>query len=740
MHPNLFGSRSKEAADLDQSPPRLSAESRSNVWLSRLFVFSFSFFLYIRLSEILPSKFSVGIKPTSPFNLTHVLLSIPSAERVRDWSEYYTNTSHLAGEGWQQAKWTQSKWKEFGVPNVEIASYDANLPAPRAENQRLALLRGSKVIYEAPLVDNTNATFTPAYFGFSSNANITAGFVYCNFGSEEDFDEIARHNISVVGKIGIFKLGNASPTLRDNGLEIFRGIQLSNAEKAGLIGVVLYTDPQNDGTITEANGYRPFPRGIGRPLTAIERGGFGNSEDYHDGLLPKIPAMPMSAIDATEIIKSLNGIGPSARQIGGRWLGGGMYVHDVGYHIGPSPEHLTINLVNNVPIVPSQSHNVIGTIPGQIADEVVIIGNHRDAWGPGAGDPVSGSAALNEVVRSYGKAYQHGWRPLRTIVFASFEGEEFAQIGSLLWIKDHLEWLRASAVAYLNVVVAASGPIFHAKASPLLYRSVLNATAQVQSPTTPGQSILDIWGGSIDPAGGGDAVRFQGLPCVSTVDIGFSPGIGDPVFPYHTGFDNFAWMERFGDPGWKHHVASAKLMNLIAAYLIESPVINMSAHDYSTAMQGWLEIMCEHADCSPEVDLTELKAAVERLARAAGLFDGYAETLRADETSWRATAQRLVRRADPRTEAIRGINKVYIALERKFYYEGGMDGYNSLHHVLFAPAAWHNVAFPMPGLDKSLRSGDWENAKKWRDVLIDKIENATRLLENHVEQVGYHTL
>ncbi|KAM3479483.1 hypothetical protein MY5147_001678 [Beauveria neobassiana] len=736
MHRSFPSSAIKEVGEFAPAQARPCPEHRINTWLKRFVLVSFAVYLCAQLSTLFPFRISIPTISCSSFDLHKTLLSIPSAERAREWSAYYTNTSHLAGEGWEQAKWTQAKWKEFGIPQVEIASYDADLPAPRAENQRVALLQGDKVLYEAPLVDNTNASFAPAYFGFSANTNITARFVYCNFGSQQDFDEIARSGISVAGKIGILKLANASPTLQAKGLDIFRGIQLSNAEKAGLIGVIFYTDPQNDGTITEANGYRPFPGGIARPLTGIERGGFGNSEDYHEGLLPKIPCIPVSALDAVELIKALNGIGPSARKIGGRWLGGALDVRGVGYHVGPSPEHLSINLVNNAPIVPLKSHNVIGTIPGQLDDEVVIIGTHRDAWGPGAGDPGSGCAAINEVVRSYGSAYQQGWRPLRTIVFASFEGEEFAQLGSLLWIKHHLKWLKATTVAYLNVVVAASGSVFHAKASPLLHRAVWNATAQIQSPIVPDQSILDVWGGSIAPAGGGDAVRFQGLPCIATVDIGFSPGLGDAVFSYHTGFDNFAWMDRFGDPGWKQHVASAKLMNLIAAYMIESPVINMSARDYSDEIQTWLDLVRELGKRSSEVDLSGLMAVVERFARATALFDRYADTLRAAPESWWNAARRYTSADSLLTKAVRGVNKVYIALEREFYYEGGMDGYHGLHHVLYAPAAWHTIANPIPGLDKSLREGDWENAKKWRDVLIDKIGNAARLLEDHLATVG----
>ena len=136
---------------------------------------------------------------------------------------------------------------------------------------------------------------------------------------------------------------------------------------------------------------------------------------------------------------------------------------------------------------------MIGIIPGQVPDEVIILGNHRDAWGPGAGDGNSGSAALNEVVRSFGVARRQGWQPRRTLIFASWEGEECGQIGSLAWIREHLPWLNATAVAYLNVVVAASGSRLHVHASPLLYRAVLEATHQVPSPnqTLPGQSVLD---------------------------------------------------------------------------------------------------------------------------------------------------------------------------------------------------------------------------------------------------------
>lgn len=140
----------------------------------------------------------------------------------------------------------------------------------------------------------------------------------------------------------------------------------------------------------------------------------------------------MSPADAIHILSILNGYGPSAKELGDRWEGGGLEFYSVEYSVGPSPPGLSLRLTNDARILEINIHNVIGTIPGRLEDELFILGNHRDAWGPGAGDPGSGSAALNEVVRSFGVALQQGWRPERTIIFASFEGEEFAQIGSLL--------------------------------------------------------------------------------------------------------------------------------------------------------------------------------------------------------------------------------------------------------------------------------------------------------------------
>jgi N-acetylated-alpha-linked acidic dipeptidase len=145
----------------------------------------------------------------------------------------------------------------------------------------------------------------------------------------------------------------------------------------------------------------------------------------------------------------------------------------VKYNIGPTPDDLVLNLINEQEYVTTPLWNVIGIINGTIPDEVIVIGNHRDAWiAGGAGDPNSGSAALNEVIRSFGVALQTGWKPLRTIVFASWDGEEYGLVGSTEWVEEYLPWLSSAAVAYLNVDVGTNGPNFKLAAAPLLSQVV----------------------------------------------------------------------------------------------------------------------------------------------------------------------------------------------------------------------------------------------------------------------------
>jgi N-acetylated-alpha-linked acidic dipeptidase len=464
--------------------------------------------------------------------------------------------------------------------------------------------------------------------------------------------------------------------------------------------------------ITESPGIAP-----GDPTTPGYASKPGVDRQDPHGSIPSIPSLPLSYKEALPILKALNGHGPKASDFNKYWQGGGLAHKGVEYNIGPTPDDVVINLYNQQEYVTTPLWNVIGVIKGSIPDEVVILGNHRDAWiAGGAGDPNSGSAALNEVVRSFGAALKAGWKPLRTIVFASWDGEEYGLIGSTEWVEENLPWLSKTNVVYLNVDVAARGTVFKASASPLLNKALYEVTDTVKSPnqTIQGQTIRDAWDGSISTMGSGsDFTAFQDFAGVASLNIEFTGGDNDPVYHYHSNYDSFDWMKGFGDPGWHYHVTIAKLFSLLAAYFSEQPVLPLNATDYAIGLQKYLDRIKPNADNLPKharFNFEPLEDAILELHQAAVVFDAWAEELKShldDHVPWFRWWQkvRLYFR-------IRVVNDKYKALERQFLYADGLDGRGWFKHVVFAPGVWTGYAgATYPGLVESFDSGDLENAE-----------------------------
>ncbi len=217
--------------------------------------------------------------------LQKLLLATPSEDKARQWSEYYTAGPHLAGKNFSQALWTRDRWQEFGVRDSSIVSYDVYVNYPAGH--RLALLERStkgehreedsstegksvyKVKYEASLEEDVLADDPtsgledriPTFHGYSASGNVTGSYVYVNFGTYHDFDDLLKANVSLKGKIALAKYGH-----------IFRGLKVKRAQELGMIGTVIYTDPQEDGEITEANGYKTYPDGPARNPSSVQRG------------------------------------------------------------------------------------------------------------------------------------------------------------------------------------------------------------------------------------------------------------------------------------------------------------------------------------------------------------------------------------------------------------------------------------------------------------------------------------
>lgn len=454
--------------------------------------------------------------------------------------------------------------------------------------------------------------------------------------------------------------------------------------------------------------------------------------------MPHIPSLPISYQDALPLLHALNGHGPNASSFGEPWQGGGLAHKNVSYNIGPTPDDLVLNLYNEQEYVITPLWNVIGIINGTLADEVIVLGNHRDAWiAGGAGDPNSGSSALNEVIRSFGVALSQGWKPLRTIVFASWDGEEYGLVGSTEWVEEYVPWLSASAIAYLNVDVGTRGSHFSASASPLLNDLIYNVTSMVPSPnqTVPGQSVFDTWASKqIRTMGSGsDFTSFQDFAGIASLDLGFSAGPKDAVYHYHSNYDSFWWMDNYGDKTWVYHVTMAKVWALIAATLSETPILPLSAGTYAKGLETYLESVKEGAKKSNITHhgfkFDTLEEAAANLTSTAVAFDDYTARLAAsigEHVPWWKFWHKIKLQI-----AVRRANTQLKLLERQFLYPGGLDGDRSwFKHVVFAPGRWTGYSgATFPGLVEAFEDNNIHNVWKWEGIIIGRLESARRLLQ-----------
>ncbi|KAL8696539.1 MAG: hypothetical protein Q9224_002742 [Gallowayella concinna] len=683
--------------------------------------------------------------------LQDILLNTPNETKAREWSEYYTSGPHLAGKNLTQALWTRERWQQFGVSDSSIATYDVYLNYPL--NHRLALLESKSrksegrvagitydvryecsmeedVLEEDPTTGLDNRV--PTFHGYSASGNVTAQYVYVNFGTHWDFEDLLKANVSLEGNIAIAKYGRGA-----------RGVKVKRAEQLGMAGIVIYSDPQEDGEITEKNGYKTYPGGPARNPSSVQRGSVlsldlapgdpttvgypskpGVPRQDPGEVLPSIPSVPISYQDALPLLRSLNGHGPAASEFNEYWQGGGLDYLNVSYNIGPSPSSLKLHLVNQQEYVTTPIWNVIGVINGTLADEVVVLGNHRDAWvAGGAADPNSASAALNEVIRSFGVALERGWKPLRTIVFASWDGEEYGMVGSTEWVEEYLPWLSHAAVAYLNVDMSTTGPEFSAKASPVLHRAMYEATALVQSPnqTVAGQTVRDIWSGPVGGLGSGsDYTAFQDYAGVPSIHMTFKKAPNGPVYHYHSNYDSFHWMENYGDKGWRYHTTMTKIWALAAASLVDSPIIPFSARQYGKSLASYLHAVKEKASKSgtsnfmfQQVAFHNLELAVGRLKTAAMRFDQRASLLekriKNENIPWWRWWQKVKLQLE-----VKRVNDGYKYLERQFLYEEGLDGRNWYKHVVYAPGRYSGYAgATFPGLVEGLEDGNETAVEKW---------------------------
>ena len=342
----------------------------------------------------------------------------------------------------------------------------------------------------------------------------------------------------------------------------------------------------------------------------------------------------------------------------------------------------------------------------------------------------------------------------RTIVFASWDGEEYGLLGSTEWVEQYVPWLSKAAVAYINCDVSVRGSNFQASASPGLFQSIYEISSLVQSPnqTTKGSSVRDLWDGRIHAMGSGsDFTAFLDFAGIPSLDMGFGGSPNDPVYHCklqvptctlaiadiskdHSNYDSFHWMSKYGDKGFKYHVTATKLLSLLAAQLIETPILAMNTTDYAKELSVYVQRVKDHAKDKASSIVSEdsslfanIQVAISHLLEASQDFDKHAQWVAnqlAHERPWwkwwqKRHLYRLARR----------VNTKYKYFERQFLYEQGLDSRPWFKHVIFAPGKWTGYSgSQFPGLVEALDDGDRTALERWSLIIQGNIEAATKLL------------
>ncbi|CAH8390068.1 unnamed protein product [Eruca vesicaria subsp. sativa] len=564
---------------------------------------------------------------------------------------------------------------------THLVSYHVSLTYPLHRSLVLTPTQSAKPITftlkQENLVDNNPYAneVTPTFHGYAKSGNVSGPVVYANYGRVQDFV-----GLNVSGAVVVARYG-----------KIYRGDIVRNAYHAGAVGVVIYTDERDYG----GGGDECFPvskwmppsgvqvgtvyNGLGDPTTpgwesvdGCER--LSEEEVEMSGDMPRIPSLPISAADAEVILKSVVG---------------DVVDGDV-YPVGPGPGVLNLSYIGETVI--AKIENVIGVIEGEEEpDRYVILGNHRDAWSFGAVDPNSGTVVLLEIAQRLDKLKRRGWKPRRTIILCNWDAEEYALIGSTEWVEENREMLASRAVAYLNVDCAVSGPGFRASATPQLDELIKQAAQEVRDPDNTTQTVYDSWIGSSNSGVIGrlgdltsDYASFVQHVGVPAADMRF--GGGYPV--YHSMYDDFTWMEKFGDPMFQRHVAMASVLGLVALRLADEEVLPFNYVSYASELMKSAQDL-EKDNLNNSIDVSMLFKSIQDLSTAA-------QEIHIEKEGIKGALK------------VRELNDRLMMGERALTDRDGLSGRTWYKHLVYGPAKYNEYGSKsFPGIDDAI-----DNAKR----------------------------
>lgn len=679
--------------------------------------------------------------------------AVPAAASAREHLRRLTAEPHVAGtpEDYATAIYVRDQMRAFGL-NSDLKQYQVLLPYPRrpAVLELVAPRRESLRTVEpvVPVDPSTSSRkIIPLFNGYGASGDITGSVVYVNYGLPNDYEALGKLNVDVKGKIALARYGNS-----------FRGVKAKVAQDHGALGLIIYSDPADDGYALGD----VYPKGPMRPEASAQRGsvqflfihpgdpltpgtpaipGTPRLRKEEAVNMPSIPVQPISYGDARRILEPLRG------PFRPRGFQGAL---PIAYHVGGTND-VRVHLKTDIEFVTKTIWDVITRVDGaDEADRWVVLGNHRDAWTFGAVDPNSGTTAMLEVGRGLGQLLKSGWKPRRTIVLCSWDAEEQGLIGSTEWVEEHAAELKQKAVAYLNMDSAVSGPNFGASAVPSFWKLIRAATRDVRDPKT-GKSVYQSWKerarenlpeaeltdavtGADTPiaearigalGSGSDYTPFLQHLGVPSLDMGFGGDYG----VYHSAYDTFYWMSHFGDPTFEYHVTAARVWGLVALRLADAAGLPFDYTDYASELTNFLtetKKLAIRRRLSDSFDSDAISDAINDLAQEAERVEKRrGETVREIERT-RVEANNSYPRA---VAKLRRINDALMKTEQALTDERGLQGRGWYKHQIYAPGFYTGyAALPMPDLRQALEDRNAANARQASVRIVEAIKRATEVL------------
>ena len=699
--------------------------------------------------------------------------AIPSPDSLRSYMRLLSARPHHVGSPYDKAnaEWILAKFKSFGL-DAQIETFDVLFPTPK--ERVVELVAPSKFVarLQEPAVagdptSSQQAEQLPTYNAYSVDGDVTAPLVYVNYGVPADYEQLDRLGISVKGAIVIARYFGS-----------WRGIKPKVAAEHGAIGCLIYSDPRDDGYVQGD----VYPQGPWRPRDGVQRGsvmdmplypgdpltpGVGATKDAKRlsigdaATITKIPVLPISYGDAQPLLAALGG--PTAPAA---WRGG----LGITYHVGPGPARVHLKVKSDWSL--KTLYDVIARIPGSAApDEWVIRGNHHDAWVNGAEDPISGLAPLLEEARAYGQLLKQGWKPRRTIVYAAWDGEEPALLGSTEWVEAHADELAAKAVAYLNSDTNGRGFLDMA-GSHTLEQFINDVAKDVEDPETK----LSVWKRvqlraiadassadqrqearnradlRIDALGSGsDFTPFLQHVGIATLNLGYGGEDGGGI--YHSIYDDFKWYTSFDDTSFVYGRALAQTVGTAVMRLADAEVVPYQFGDFAetvgryakevekllkdkqdeirernlqldeevfraTADPRQTSVAPAREDVPPYLNFAPLDNAVAALTRAAERYD-------------QAFAKAQANGGAPLAKAdLAALNAALRQSERALTAATGLPRRPWYRHEIYAPGFYTGYGVKtLPGVREAIEQKHWKEGDEQIGVVARTLEAETDVIE-----------